>query len=318
MKSNEYSDETSLKEIIEIIFKRKHYILCSVAVCVLVVAILSFVVIPPVYESSSTYMVSPVVLASGINPQSTVIINADTESLDRIRNTENKVLGSILMQLEYPEFDMNSIVNQLNSAEYLLGILKANKIDLDKYDYKKKISITYDVKKALMVVKVKHVNPDTAKKIKDEIIGKAPALITKQVNKKLDEIDLFLSNGLADELNNKGIIGEKLSGIMSQTVEANTTPAQKREYDQLIESDQLSGQAIYSYELISKELKDIRRIDIASRMNIHQIADDKLPLQPISPKKTLNMVVSVLLGIMIGLFLIFSTDYFQREFRSKP
>ena len=296
---NELQDqEISLKEIIEIILKRKYIVLASVLICFAISFIVSFFILQPVYESKSSYLISPISIASGITPNTAVILTTTTNPLGEINKIENKMLGSILSHLSYPNFDIPTMINYMKSDEYLINILASNNIDTKTYDFKKQITITLNSISGTIDISVKSKDPEVATKINSSIIASLPDFMITKAEEKINTIDKTIVDNVKSE-------SERF-----KTLSSSVSPT-------LVDDLTLSQQTLYAYKLISKELTIIKKIDIKSMINVQQISADQLPLTPISPNKTMNIAISLMLGLMIGLFLTFFLDYLNKNFGLK-
>ena len=305
-------EEISLKELIEIVLKGKRFIIAFTIACILISAILSFIVLQPVYESKGTFSVKPISIGSGINPNTTVIFSGDPNTIDSVRKLENKMLGSILSQVRYPQFDVPAMVNFMNSTEYMEKIMKDFGIDTEKYDYVENIKIGVDTKTNLISVNVKFNDGDTAVKVKRAIINYLPQFMSAKANGIIDTTSKMLIEAVDRENANYKEWDTKVQQIEAS---AGGKEEHQGEYEEAKNSYILAGQALSSYQLVMKELENIKAINIQDMMNLQVISKDKLPLKPISPNKKMNLAIAAVLGIMVSVFVVFAKEYWRNNFK---
>lgn len=310
-------EEVSLREILEVIIKRKWLIIISVFVCVFVSFILSFFVLKPVYEAKATFMVMPIDIKSGINPNTTIIFNADPKTVDSARKFDNKMLGSILSQVKYPQYTVDMMADYMASGAYMEKVLKDLNIDYKEYVYRKNISVVKDDKTGLVSVSVKYKDPTVALDIRDKMISYLSQYMTEQTNSQLVKVSDFLTLGFEKENKSLTDIKKQIADFLASAGGENEISKlsidKQGEYKKLLDKQSLSLQTLEAYEIINKELDNIRLINIDKMMNLQVISKNEPPIKPISPRKSLNLAVALMLGLVIGVFLSFFKEYWEKS-----
>ncbi|PNT90816.1 hypothetical protein CDQ83_13275 [Clostridium thermosuccinogenes] len=307
-------EEISLRELIEILLKKKWIIVITTVVCMLAGAVLSFFVLDPVYEAKSTFMVTPISLASGINPNSTIIFSGDVESLDSTKELENKMLGSVLRQVRYPQISISKMVAYMKSTDYITKVLKEFDVDLEKYDYTENISISGNDQSNIISVSVKYNDADTAIGIKDALIAYLPECVIDEVNKQLNVSEDFLNQGIDREIQKMYSLKESLNGFGVELGEKDKLPVGKQEEYQRIYNDYLlSTQTLDAYQTVKKEFDNIKETDINEMLNLQVLTRDRMPLEPVSPRKMMNTAIAAILGLMISVFFVLFMEYWKES-----
>jgi len=307
-------EEISLRELIEILLKRKWAIVVTTLVCMFVSAILSFFVLEPVYESKSSFMVTPIYIASGINPNTTIIFSGDAETLESSKELENKMLGSVLKQVKYPQISINEMVALMNSTEYITSVLRDFNVDLEKYDYTENITIESKSDSNIIYVTVKYNDADTAIKIKDALINQLPQYVMNEANKYLSYTEELLTKGIEAEIQNLGTIKNSLEQFGVEVGNIGMVPeSKKEEYQSIYNNYLLSKQSLEAYQMVKKEFDSIKEIDINELLDLKVLTMDRLPLEPISPKKLMNIAISAVLGVMVSVFAVLFIQYWKES-----
>lgn len=307
-------EEISLQELIEIILKRKYIIISFILICIILSGILSFFVMEPVYESDSSFMATPIDIRSGISPSTTVIYSGDTTKLDSTKKLENKMLGSILSQIRYPQIDVKKMVTYMNSTKYITEALKDLNIDMEKYDYINNIKVGVDTQSALCSISVKYGEANMAIKIKKAMLDYLPEYVLNEANHQYEIIEEIIIQGINRETKSLEEWEKKLYNFSEVAGGIDKlTPKMQDEYQNIYDNYILSNQTLDSYRIIEKEFNYIKSIDIEKMMNVQIVTDDKLPLKIVSPNKALNLAVAFVLGLMISIFLAFFMEYWRKS-----
>lgn len=135
-------EEITLRELIEIILKRKKVLLSFVTVCLIVSIVLSFFIIRPIYEAECKINVSgiyPVVGFLGSNTSS-VLLNEKTDNnsnflfeTDQIDKDVTAMLSSLI---SYPYSSVNNIKEEILNPVVIERTINELKLDPKIYSYK--------------------------------------------------------------------------------------------------------------------------------------------------------------------------------------
>ena len=164
----EYNDEISLRELIEILIKRKNLIIITTLICILVTGVVSYFILDPVYESRMVLMASQFtdkVEASQLSGEG--IDNL----LDSLSKYPTMTLETYRQQIKAPRIMRETIADLGLEEEYDIESL-ANAINLET------IKDTN-----LITIKMEHNNPEKAA----EIVNKVGENFVKFVSDKAKE-----------------------------------------------------------------------------------------------------------------------------------
>lgn len=309
--------EINFRDFIEIIIKRKWIIITFTLAFILISAVVNFFVLKPVYEAKATLIIAPVDIKSGINPNTTVIFTGDPKSVSSARELENKMLGSILSMVKYPQFSIDSIVRYMNNTLYIDKVMKDININTEIYDYSKNINTGFDPKTNMVSISIKGENPDMAVKLEKAMVDYLPAFMLEKSNQKLDEVSVILTEGIGREKKNLNEWANKLMDFTALTGgmdKSDKLPVDKQgDYREIINNYTLANQALEAYQLINKELDNIKSINTIKMMDMQIVSESRAPLVPVSPKKKFNMVVAMILGLMVGVFAAIFMEYWEKS-----
>ena len=164
----EYNEEISLRELIEILIKRKNLIIITTLICILVTGVVSYFILDPVYESRMVLMASQFtdkVEASQLSGEG--IDNL----LDSLSKYPTMTLETYRQQIKAPRIMRETIADLGLEEEYDIESL-ANAINLET------IKDTN-----LITIKMEHNNPEKAA----EIVNKVGENFVKFVSDKVKE-----------------------------------------------------------------------------------------------------------------------------------
>jgi len=308
--------EVDLRDYIRVIKKRKKIILLIFFVAIIVSAVLSFV-LPPVYEVTSTIKIGK-------------IVDVDTLKKEPIES-------------------QSGASGLLKSSQFLGGTIKELNLSFTIKELRKKISVEPIIEtEDLIQIKIETKNPsqglntvnylsekliqrDTEIKKRyeneEEILARYDEEI-KKISKELNKIEGNIKE-MEKEANRLGIASENISREIEKRMKESKSLSQA-------ESEILVGQmenirdklGSYRNNINSEQqryasfLKDLREIQIekvkiqrrgsSNIYNTEVLVPAKEPKEPIRPNKPLNIAVTAVISLLVGLGIAFSVEYFEK------
>lgn len=183
MENQEYTDEISLKELLEVLLKNKFVILLVALTITLISAIYTFIFIEPMYEASLVMM-----------PYSVDTSNQMAGTGDNIEDVLNQLTAYPTLTLETYKEQMTSDAVMIKTIE-MLGVS-------DSFTYeslKNKITIETNKDSNNIVLKVKDKDSDNAALIANTIKDVFIDFVTQLNQKQLDQSIEFLNTQVAIE-----------------------------------------------------------------------------------------------------------------------
>lgn len=383
-------EEISLRELIEILIKRKRMIAIITVVAVLVATIFSFVILKPTYEASMILIAS--------NATENIQNNGNISDVEDMLNTMSKYptmnMETYRQQITTPEVMDKTIKDLGLEEEYSISSL-SNDITLETIKDTQLIKIKMvdtDPEKAALIVNklgknfidfvsenVKARSTTTSahlsaqmeieKQYYDEALLEQKEVLSQprgasevglELNAKLDQITRYKTqiNDLA--IRKDGLISaiataekepKKGSGIIINRSLGDNIVIDDSEKTLKIELADVNGSIDSTTEKIAELQNNIEKLQIEFQEKIHKesIMNQKVNLAqktyeafvkkyeelrvkesskigeasitviskaypsttPVGPRKALNLAISLVLGLMIGVFAAFFTEYWQ-------
>lgn len=313
-------EEFSLRGIVNIIIKGKWIISIITIVAVLMAIVVTLFVMKPAYESKAVFIMTPVAVKSGINPNSQIIYSGDAKSIEVAKSAEDKMLGSMLSQLTYPQYDLTTIMKMMESREYLVKVFGSIGISVKERDYDKLVDIQYDTKDTEFTIITRYGDGKTAERIRDKIIDDISDYLKTKVNFQISTNEQYLSsirNREAEKLQSVIKDNPDFIKILNESNQIDKITLDKQlQFQDQIQSYKISTQTLDACNLINKELQNMKLIDINKILNIQVISKTTPPYFPSSPSKTVNVSIAVILALTVSLFILFIREYWNREIRS--
>jgi len=320
-------EEISLRELIEVLLKWKKTIVITTILAMFVSGIISLFVLSPTYQVTTAVIVKE---NKGINSSSVIgsLMNEQELQIDTLISAfDNVVNGSrMLEQVRAISPDWEGI-----SANGLKNIIKVEKVkDTTTVNFTVTASNPKDAATLANIVTkrfqefVQDQNKDTlaskivvAKKqmefdmerLKENINKSTEELadIDKAIVYKKSIVDDPYIQELAARLGNTSVVN--VSKLSVDSEEAN--PAYLKYLDQ-IASNQLELNIVETeYNEIMKAEKQLDSIAKETGMKSSVVRNVIEPEHPIGPKKTLNVAIAAVLGLMISVFYAFFMEYWR-------
>ncbi|MDK2805266.1 MAG: hypothetical protein PWQ94_430 [Thermoanaerobacterium sp.] len=301
-------EEISLRELLEIIWKGRKLIASITIISVLIAGILSFFVIKPTYEASTTLSVSDVTPETGFFGSNTTVIlpnqNGNDESMIQSDTTDKDLSYLLSSILKYQDMTVNTYKEEVTNPQVLLDTIKQLKLDPKKYtldNFKNEIDVQAIDNTNLITITVKENDPKLAAKIADTIASNFKSYIISRNNRQTDKLISTIES----------LINLQNTKIESATNELNETdPSDKTKYEQ----NQTKLNLLKNTRDIMMEKYNMLQLVKASNLGEQGILITSkaiVPDKPVSPKKLLNMAIAFILGLMLSVFIVFFMEYWK-------
>ncbi|HEX9062080.1 MAG TPA: Wzz/FepE/Etk N-terminal domain-containing protein [Clostridia bacterium] len=313
-------EEFSLRGIVNIIIKGKWIISITTIIAVLIAIVATLFVMKPAYESEAVFIMAPVAVRTGINPNSQIIYSGDAKSIEVAKSAEDKMLGSMLSQLTYPQYDSVTIMKMMKSREYLEEVFKSIGINVKEKDYEKIVDIQYDLKKTEFTIITRYGDGKTAERIRDEILNGISDYLKEKINDQILINEQYLSSIKKREAEKLQLVvkdNPDFIKILNESNQIDKIALDKQlQFQDQIQSYKISTQTLDACNLINNEFQNMKLIDINKELNMQIFSKTNPPYFPSSPSKSVNVSIAVILALTISLFVLFIREYWNREIRS--
>ncbi len=269
-----YTDEIDLQELILVLWRYRKMILILFVAAVLTSGLISFFVLPPVYESSATIHLG----------------NFDG-SIYSDRATAGKIFTSDrLLEEAAEELGFDPRPSNIQSLK------KSVKAEAAKDNPCLELTVTDSnparaQKTATKIVEIFAGQSQLIYERKQEQTRERYEKIESglgQVKQQIATVEDIIDRLEDHDLNNIEIISRHIEALALLT-ELNNSLASREGY----------------YFSIIKQLQDLEPLQV--------ISGPSLPTTPVSPHKKLNMALAGILSLMVGVLLAFILDYFARN-----
>jgi len=303
-------EEISLRELIDIILKNKKLIIIITGIFILLAGIYSFFIVKPTYEANTTISVTDVTPATGFFGSNTTVIIPGNDSNSSIIQSDSieKDLSLLLSSLlKYPNMSVDAFKEEVTNPVVLTNTIKQLELDPKKYtldNFKKLISVSVVNNTNFIKITVKESNPELAAKIADTIAQNFRTYIIDRYNRQ--------TNRLIDETLDK-LITLQNDKIKEATDELNKVQTNSQD-KLLIEEKQKQLDLLKSTRDTMLEkynmLELVKESDLG-RQSILINSKALIPDKPVAPKKSLNIIIAFILGLMVSIFVVFFMEYWK-------
>jgi capsular polysaccharide biosynthesis protein len=308
-------EEISLREIIEILLKRKKTIGLITLLCVLISFVLNYFILKEQYEASTAIMVSEIDLATSEKLPSTNVILSNGQEVDLkdLMNQANKdvqkdISTMLDSMLNYKQMSIEALLANIKSPRVITNVVEKLKLDPKIYTIEKMRSIitTENEKESNVIkIKIKEKDPKLSADIANAVATELIRNITLQNNKQTKQLKQYIEQLISIE--------EQKIDELNKEIEAldENNPEEKA-----MEKRLTSKLSILSniYEALIQKSEQLDLIDKAlfgeSSIIVASAASE--PKEPAFPKKNLNLAISFVLGIMLAAFIAFFQEYWER------
>ncbi|GIQ71262.1 Wzz/FepE/Etk N-terminal domain-containing protein [Xylanibacillus composti] len=329
-------DEISLREILEVLWKGKWIIAAITAVSVIITGIFSFLIISPTYEAVSTVRVD---LSQLDQMNHKLYLNSIAESL-KTDVAMNRIINKL--DLPHDEYSINSVrksikvevvenTNNINlrvngpKPELITDISNLMAFEMGaRFEISDRSQLIVNARKELETledsIKVKTFELEEAN---SQLVNTPEKLITKQTLADEDYLRAIISEGTSINERELGAlqlesetINPLYTSLKSQiseiTLELTRQRTSKQNYEEEIERHNNIISEL-EQQLLREDLNTNNSQRLLSGFNAVFIAPALEPSEPVAPNKTLNIAISVVIGIMISIFVILVMHYMRAE-----
>jgi len=309
--------EVDLRDYIRVIKKRKKIILLIFFVAIIVSAVLSFV-LPPVYEVTSTIKIGKIVDVDTLEKEP---IESQAGASGLLKSAQ--FLGEAIKELNLPftikELRKKISVEPIIETEDLIQIkieTKNPSQGLNIVNYLSEKLIQRDVE-----IKKKYESEEELLARYDEEINK----ISKELNKIEGNIKEMEKEEKSLEIASENVsreIEKRMEGSESLSeAESGILVGQMKNIGDKLEVCRNSIQSERQrYASFLKELREaqiekakIQRRGSSNIYNTEVLVSPKEPKEPIRPNKPLNIAVTAVISLLVGLGTAFSLEYFEKS-----
>ena len=303
-------EEISLRELIEILIKRKNIIIGLTIIAITISIAVSFFILTPSYEAITVLNVQNISYNthSGNVSGTNIFLNNenidwhDLSQLDPGITQDSRALISSLIQ--YPNMSEEAYKNKLLGPE-LLNKVKDSIPELAELSVEKiKSKISIDTNNGLFTIKIKDKDPRLAAEIGNKLSEVFISYVDKYNSNYVEKLNKYIMTAIENQEKDMNIIDGQLS--KAEAEEDSSAIKQLR-----IKHD-ISKQ-IYEVLLFKKEqLNLVHMMDFGDK-NVAEIRKAYEPEKPVSPNKKLNVAIAGVLGLMLGVFTAFFTEYWKES-----
>jgi succinoglycan biosynthesis transport protein ExoP len=330
-----YDDEISLREIIETVWDGRWIIASVTAVAVLLSGIVSFFVLDPAYEVTTTVMVNSQVdgekTAANLSPFAEQVksdfvlgkivkkleLEGKEISVNSIRNSINveAIKDSNLIRIAVTGKDPKAITNIANAVALELGSFIEISTRLDMIvGFKQRLIAVEDQMKIVqteleMANKQLETNPEklvTQKSLSDDPY--LQSVVTDNSNSSNKELG---SLKLIDEEINPVYI-ELKSRVADTSIQLSKLQMEKSNLDERVSSNQQTITALQK-QINSTHAPSEGFVQSVNRFNAVLIIPAVEPEFPVGPRTMLNLALAGVVGGMLSVLIVFMREYWSRN-----
>jgi uncharacterized protein involved in exopolysaccharide biosynthesis len=264
-------EEIDLRDYINVLLKRKWLIIGIFLLAVITAAIISYFILPSIYQSSATFKIAEV---KGL-------------SLFNVSEAKNKIKSDQILQ---------EVINQLKLKLTPAELAKIIKIE------------TIDDNKGYVKVTVENTSPELARDIAFSLVNQfielnqqdyqeKIALLEKEKQSIEKQMTLEMENINEAEKLRLAIINSEGLSLTEKQIQINlllSYSTQIREhYNELVDK----------YYILENQILNSSNFEIVNYPSI--------PQAPIKPNRKLNLVIAGVLGLFVGILMAFFAEYWQ-------
>ena len=303
-------EEISLRELIEILLKRKTMIIAITAIAIIVAGLLSFFVLDPIYEANTILNVQNISYSthSGNVNGTNIFLNNENMDWNELSQIDPGISQDsralILSLIEYPSMSEEAYANKLLGHELLTKV----KERIPELSHAKigsiKSKINIESKNGLFTIKIKDKDPKIATAIGNELAAAFISYVDSYNSDYVDRLDKYIIAAIENQ--------EKDLNELASELKMADLANDDNKLKQLKIKQDISKQ-IYEVLLFKeKQLNLIQMMDFGDK-NVAVIRKAYEPEKPVSPNKKLNVAIAAVLGLMIGVFAAFFIEYWKES-----
>ena len=284
-------EEIDLRDYINVLLKRKWLIIGIVLMAVVIAAIISYAILPSIYQSSVTFKIAKI--------HKPLLYNV-SEAINQLESLPLTLIGYL--------YDFSEVKNEINSDNILKDVISELKLNLSPSELVNHIKVENIDNSGYVKVTVENTSPELARDIafslvnqfielnqqyyqeKIALLEKEKQSIEKQMALEMEKIneaeklrlDIIDSEGLS--LTEKQIQINLLLNYSTQI---------REHYNELVDK----------YYILENQILNSSNFEIVNYPSI--------PQAPIKPNRKLNIAIAGVLGLFLGVLIAFFVEYWQ-------
>lgn len=301
-----------LREIIEIVLKGKWVIALITALCVAIAGLLSWFIIPEQYESKATIQIVS-------NPQD----------------------ASLLAGYVNAEFSPSIFTERIQNTTFLKNVLNENDFSIKNFDAEN-LSVTVEKETQLIDLTYKKGKPDLAQKqlalfineTKDKmnasVINSMKSLektytaeaeiLSKEIEGLIEEYNAIIKrNSLPEVLIMQSLLNEQILLTVNDEQLNALVNVDGSLHNQLMQMQSQIRSKATEYRSVLDRYQAVKSgiSSFSPEPHFRIISEATLPENPASPNKLLNIAIALVIGMMIGIGVVFFREYWKNTATAK-
>jgi capsular polysaccharide biosynthesis protein len=309
--NNAYPEEISLREMIEILIKRWKLIVAVTLIAIAVSAVFSYFVIRPKYEAEASVWYKPVNMLQAYSSGSGTALDGisvedDMDTLitlimyggDLIKNQVSNMTALLADMADFNSDIMTARLKEKGTVEKIYADVGIDKAYVSKYA----VSVTAD-EANILGIKVSGDDPKTCALLANRFAEEVESIYKNEAAARMETAKRFVSDSASQIA---ATIRELENDLNEHTKAGLATDKDKLEY-------KLMNVRLAYNELIKQDmfLDIVGEVDIA-KTAVKVISNADVPSNPVSPRKSLNIAIAGVLGLMVSVFVVFIKDYWEK------
>ncbi|MCM3124176.1 MULTISPECIES: Wzz/FepE/Etk N-terminal domain-containing protein [unclassified Mesobacillus] len=305
-------EEISLRELIEVIIKGKKLIIATTIIALLIAAIFSYLVIKPTYETTATILVN-------------------NNSLQQQGAEElNSYLNEVVSPQVYSQ--------RLKSQQLLKRVVDKHNLEWNVKSLQRNLNVETEKESKIITITLKGNDPELIHKTLNAIIAESKLYVGETISSRLTAVAEQYKGQLAEEKKNLDkalkayndaqfeqglptlVLLDALTNEEKQYLldvdEKYLEELQELDKNKQVEFQKLNNQVNSLTELYNKysnkyeEARSLSKLfNLESVLTI--VSEPELPDHSVSPNKTVNMAIALVIGLMVSVAIVFSRHYWK-------
>ena len=308
--NNAYPEEISLREMIEILIKGWKLIAAVTLIAITMSVVFSFFIIQPKYEAEASVWYKTVNMLQAYKSSDMALdgisVEDDMDTLitlimyggDPIKNQVSNMTALLADMADFNSDIMAERLKEKGTVEKIYADVGIDKAYVNKYA----VSVTAD-EANILDIKVSGDDPKNCALLVNRFAEEVESIYRSEVAARMDAAKRFVS----DSASKIEASIEKIENDLNHHTKAG----------QINEKDKLEYKLINARLAYNEFIKQDMFLDIVGEVDIAKtavkvISNAGVPSNPVSPRKSLNIAVAGVLGLMVSVFVVFIKDYWEK------
>ena len=309
-------EETDLKELLQVVIKRKSWIAGIVIFATIASVILNYYILTPVYETRTLLMVKNVAEQQHYIDRS-----------DRWEDLTRKFSS-------LPQMTMNTYLGQLKSDVLLRTLYQTLELDQEKYSIKhlnRNISAEAVADSNLIQIVVRDNDPAVATLIANTLSLEFQRFISDYNKERMKQSVQIFKEQINDVEKELALVKKNLDELNNVIIQINEAIERGSEAEKLL-AKKVQKERQAEYNILTRELELLERhylvfteslalarfyesIDIGEA-NVIIVAEAVEPQAPVKPKKLINVAATIGVALIIGIGAAFTVEILDNRLRT--